>query len=747
MRWFRDLPVSIKVLLLLVLPMLGIGAEAYIGLDTKHELEARLKEADEVQLVAIRNLSLIETDCEVVRSSVLQAAVVAGDEDELASVASDVERQRTRTRTHLDALGEVAFDAESSTARDALRPAIERYLAFAAESVAKLGRKADAEDVLSDFQDEYDELHGTSDALRTSIELGAHTSAEEGRKACDQAEKRLLLAGLCIALTALGLGLLVARQITRPLKVAVEVMRSGDVTRLAGIDRRDEIGQMAEAVVRTVGAAHEAARELERVVGDLQRKNLAVEEQTRALEAANRKTRAEADRAEQAAQEAARVASMVEGAPTPMLFVDREHVVRYQNPASVKLFGDCAAFAAAGGSLVGTELARVCPDERYQLRLGECARGAPVHARLWLHGRWLDVLAAAIEGERGGLLVCFEDVTELVAGEAREKERGRLEAEAAENVRVKVDALLAVVADAARGDLTRAVDVVGDDAVGRVGEGLRTLLEDFRQSLRVLGERAGTLMTSSATLKTVSLRMDREAQTTSSEAGRLAELSCEISRNIENIATGTQALDERLQLVAANSKDAASVARDAVQRAASAGETVARLQQSSLEIGRILAVIQRIANQTNLLALNATIEAARAGEAGKGFAVVAGEVKVLARETASSTEDIERRITSIQSETNDAIQAIREVETVISRIDELQSAIASAVDEQRVTSGAISNDITQAAQGSAQMSSNMAGVASSTRETRDGAGKTLNSAEEVAALADEVRVLVTRFRV
>lgn len=154
-------------------------------------------------------------------------------------------------------------------------------------------------------------------------------------------------------------------------------------------------------------------------------------------------------------------------------------------------------------------------------------------------------------------------------------------------------------------------------------------------------------------------------------------------------------------------------------------------------IGGVVKTITSIAEQTNLLALNATIEAARAGEVGKGFAVVANEVKELAKETARATEDIGGKIGAIQQDTRLAIDAIRQIQAIITRINEIQTSIASAVEEQSATTREIGRNVTEAAKGTSEIAASITGVA-------DAAGSTSQRAQEASLDTESLRELSIR---
>ena len=120
---------------------------------------------------------------------------------------------------------------------------------------------------------------------------------------------------------------------------------------------------------------------------------------------------------------------------------------------------------------------------------------------------------------------------------------------------------------------------------------------------------------------------------------------------------------------------------------------VGNVVQAAERINEVTNLISVIANQTNLLALNATIEAASAGDAGKGFAVVAGEVKALARETASATKEIEKQIRDMQQASRKTAEAIDKIPMMMEEISDISRAISSAVEEQSAATDETSHNI------------------------------------------------------
>ncbi len=257
---------------------------------------------------------------------------------------------------------------------------------------------------------------------------------------------------------------------------------------------------------------------------------------------------------------------------------------------------------------------------------------------------------------------------------------------------------------------------IGDE-FGRIAVTWNECVDQVNQRWSGVGGAAGEVQETASEIHTRNRDVAKSADTTIARAQAALVSSEQVLSSFQAVAESSEQMKASIGEIAKNAGDAARVATDAVTVADKASAAITALGTSSAEIGSVVKVITSIAEQTNLLALNATIEAAGAGDAGKGFAVVAGEVKELANGTARATEDISRRIETIQTDTKRAVEAIDEISGVINQISQYSSTIASAVEEQNASTNEIGESVNTASEGTEQIIENIRNVAESAKNT------------------------------
>jgi methyl-accepting chemotaxis protein len=308
-------------------------------------------------------------------------------------------------------------------------------------------------------------------------------------------------------------------------------------------------------------------------------------------------------------------------------------------------------------------------------------------------------------------------------------------------------AVLAQAEAIAAGDLTRDdLMVHSHDELGDLTIAINAMSGSLKRMIGAIAENAMQVASASQELNATSEQITANSEETSAQAEVVSKAAQSVSQNLQTVASGAEQMGTSIKEIAKNATEAARVATSAVQVADATTATVSKLGDSSIEIGQVIKVITSIAEQTNLLALNATIEAARAGEAGKGFAVVANEVKELAKQTAKATEDISRKIEAIQTDTRAAVDSIASISAVIHQINDISGTIATAVEEQDATTNEMSRNVNEAAQGSGEITSNIAGVAEAAQSTTRGACDTQKASQQLVATSAQLRLLVEQFK-
>jgi methyl-accepting chemotaxis protein len=298
----------------------------------------------------------------------------------------------------------------------------------------------------------------------------------------------------------------------------------------------------------------------------------------------------------------------------------------------------------------------------------------------------------------------------------------------------------------AGGDYTVAIETDSRDEVGDMSRALNTAAAAVRRAFGLVDDGANQLGSASGRLASISDEMSGQADETAAQANVVAAAAEQVSANVATVAASAEEMGASIHEISRSTAEAARVAQEGVSVAEATSATVAKLGESSGQIGEVVKTITAIAQQTNLLALNATIEAARAGEAGRGFAIVANEVKELAKETAAATTDIVARIDVIQGDSRAAIDAITKIMSIMGRISEAQDAIASAVEEQTATTSEIGRNVSEAATGSAEIARSICGVAASAQKATAGAAGTRQAANELADLANQLQEVLVGMR-
>jgi methyl-accepting chemotaxis protein len=280
------------------------------------------------------------------------------------------------------------------------------------------------------------------------------------------------------------------------------------------------------------------------------------------------------------------------------------------------------------------------------------------------------------------------------------------------------------------GDLTQRLRVISNDEVGVLANSFNLFIEKLNNIIKDAAGHSFKVRDAANDMLKIAENISSESDSTSKKTVNIATSTESVNASIKSVSTSMDDATNNISTIASSvvemsatvneisqrASEANTISQKAVTRSTTTSTQIQELGESAQEISRVTETITEISEQTNLLALNATIEAARAGEAGKGFAVVAGEIKELATQTASATQEIKQKITGIQEATTSSIQNIESINKVINDFNDLITSIAAAIEEQTSTTQEISSNITFLSEGISDANNNISQSAGAVNE-------------------------------
>ena len=313
----------------------------------------------------------------------------------------------------------------------------------------------------------------------------------------------------------------------------------------------------------------------------------------------------------------------------------------------------------------------------------------------------------------------------------------------------------------ATGDLSRAMEVSGDDDLAQLGVQLNSMTQSLaamaRQTLEASDSMSITLNEMLAAVSTQSAGASQqaaavnEATTTLEEIRAISMQTREKAEALGSTAERTRTEGEKgMQDVERTISGMKSI-REKVEGIA---ENILALSEQTQQIGEITGTVSNLAHQLKMLALNASIEAAKAGDAGKGFAVVAAEVKNLAEQSQQATEQVGAILQEIRHATDKAVMVTEEGSKgvdegmgLVEKAGTTMHQLTGVIRESALASQQIAASVRQEATGIDQITTAMGDINGATSQFVETSAKTKSAAEQLDKLAEEMRQSVSQYRI